>query len=386
MRAGYLGIISVLCLCLLTGCALPAGFSFPWESGQPADTTPPDDTVPPVTDPPPVSGSDTAPPDTPAESSPDITPPESETEETTAADTTPAETTEEEAPVILPSLIGQDISVVDTLLLHRVEIRYVYAPYNAPAGTIFEASFDGRRTEAEFFIAPDTELILHVSTGTDLENVTVAETDKTVYLTFDDGPSAKYTMTVLDILDAYGIKGTFFLVGTSVVKHPDLVREIYDRGHSIGCHSYSHVYADIYESADNMMAEIEAWETAVEEALGFVPEERLFRFPGGSTTCKEEEIPKALAEAGLRMFDWNMVNNDCLLHTRPKDMTPEEYIKDSVISTFKYSFGLKTSPHILLMHDTYAETAEFLPWIIDYLTEQGCTFDTLDALPGSWLH
>ena len=135
-----------------------------------------------------------------------------------------------------------------------------------------------------------------------------------------------------------------------------------------------------------MFSEIQAWEKAVTDALGFLPEERLFRFPGGSTTCKNEEIEPALAETGLRMFDWNMVNNDCLLHTRPKDMSAEDYIKDSVISTYKYSLTLKGSPKIVLMHDTYAETAEFLPWMIEYLTEKGCTFGTLDALPGSWLH
>ncbi len=377
MRVGSLCVIFLLCLSLLTGCTLPAGLSFPWETDPPADTSRPDETVAPVTAPPP----ETTPPAVTEEVPPDTVPPMSETE-TTA----PAETAEPIPPVILPNLIGQDISVLDTLLLYRLEIYRIDEPHTTPAGTIFEASFNGEQTETEFLVEPDTRLFLHVSTGMTRENVTEEETDKTVYLTFDDGPSPKHTRTVLDILDAYGIKGTFFLVGTSVAKHPDLVREIYERGHKIGCHSYTHVYADIYESTDNMLAEIEKWEAAVTDALGFLPEERLFRFPGGSTTCQNEEIEPALAELGLRMFDWNMVNNDCLLHTRPKDMTPEEYIKDSVISTYKYSLGLKGSPKILLMHDTYAETAEFLPWIIDYLTEQGCTFDSLDALPGSWLH
>lgn len=381
MRIGYLTIILVLCLCLFTGCALPAGLSFPWDSDRTENTTQPDDSAAPVTDPLPVSDSETT------STVPEETPPESETAETSSTENSvPDETPPEESTVILPLLIGQDIFILDTLLLHRIEVSCIYTPNNAPAGTIIDASFSGSRTETEFHIQPDTTLLLLVSSGSNLENVTVADTDKTVYLTFDDGPSPKHTRTILDILDAYGIKGTFFLVGTSVVKYPELVQEIRDRGHKIGCHSYSHVYADIYESTDNMLSEIDAWEKAVTDALGFLPEERLFRFPGGSTTCKNEEIEPALAETGLRMFDWNMVNNDCLLHTRPEDMTPEEYIKDSVISTYRYSLGLKGSPKILLMHDTYAETAEFLPWIIDYLTEQGCTFDTLDALPGSWLH
>ena len=384
MRVGYLGIVSILCLCLLTGCTLPAGLPFPSQTTQPDDTS----TVPPVSD------SETTEPVTadtiPPESTPDSdtgSVSDSVSDSENDSDTTePAETTEEDLPVILPSLVGQDVSVMDTLLLHRVEIGYVYVPNTTPAGTIFDISFSGTQTETEILIDPDTKLTLYVSTGTELTNVTVVETDRTIYLTFDDGPSPKNTPAILDTLDDYGIKATFFLVGTSVASQPDLVREIYDRGHKIGCHSYTHEYADIYASVDNMMAELAAWEKAVEAALGFVPEERLFRFPGGSSLCKDQTIRQALAEAGMRMFDWNIVNNDCFLSTRPADMTAEEYIQKNVTSTFQYSLGLKNSPHILLMHDTYAETAEFLPWIIDYLTEQGCTFDTLDALPGSWLH
>ena len=221
MRIGYSAVLFILCLCLLAGCTLPAGISFPWDSKTPADTARPDDTVAPVIDPPPVSETVSA---------------ETSAPENTAwqSGSDPAETEPEDPAVVLPSLIGQNISVLDTLLLYRVEISLLYTPYGAPAGTIVDASFTGRRTETEFLIDPDTTLYLLVSTGTDLTNVTVDETDKTIYLTFDDGPSPKHTRTVLDILDAYGIKGTFFLVGSSVEKYPELVREINERGHKIG--------------------------------------------------------------------------------------------------------------------------------------------------------
>ena len=124
----------------------------------------------------------------------------------------------------------------------------------------------------------------------------------------------------------------------------------------------------------------------MENALGFVPAERLFRFPGGSSTAKSPAIEQMLAEEGFRSFDWNAVNNDCMQHTRPSGMTVDEYIKDSIVSSVAYSLRMKNSPHILLMHDTYLQTMELLPWTIEYLTELGCTFGTLDELPGSWLH
>jgi peptidoglycan/xylan/chitin deacetylase (PgdA/CDA1 family) len=64
---------------------------------------------------------------------------------------------------------------------------------------------------------------------------------KCVYLTFDDGPIPLITPWVLDLLDHYGIKATFFCVGENVVKHPEVYQEVINRGHSVGNHTYNHV-------------------------------------------------------------------------------------------------------------------------------------------------
>ncbi len=388
--------VVLLCLFCAAGCTLPVNVSVPdtgTETG--GDETPPaDDSVS-------VDSEET---DTPAHetdtSVPETDTPAPETDTFDAADTSeqspetdgapPEEDTTDmpgHAPRIpVPSPIGKHVDTLGEIPFPEEQILLVYSYYPLPVGTVFEATYVGERTDAELYVSVDSILVLHVSKGIEPRNVTVDPDDKTVYLTFDDGPSKTNTLRVLDILDEYGVKATFFLVGESVKKHPDLVCEIYARGHKIGCHSYSHVYNEIYASVENMRAEIERWETAVEEALGFVPAERLFRFPGGSTLCNEPAIREMLAEEGWRAFDWNAVSNDCLLHTRPKEMSEEEYIKESVITTLAYSFRLKTSPHIMLMHDTYAQTADMLAWMIEYMIEQGCTFSTPDALESGWLH
>ncbi len=288
--------------------------------------------------------------------------------------------------ISLPVPVGLHVEDVDLSCLSAVRVEYVYDYHPTPAGTIVDLSFSGIRRGTEVLLEPASLLKLHVSVGVNPANVTVPEGDKTVYLTFDDGPHPVNTASILDTLDQYGIQATFFLVGTSVEKYPDMVREIYSRGHKIGCHSYSHVYKDIYRNAESMLAEIRKWEEAVEGVLGFVPEERLFRFPGGSTMCGGSDIPEAVAAEGYRAFDWNALDNDSLLPSKPKDVSDEAFMQEAVIATLKYSFTLKTSPHIVLAHDTYKQTADLLPWMIDYMLEKGYTFSTLDTLESGWLH
>ncbi len=346
----FILVLSLLCGCSLFGETVPVG----------ADTDAPD------------KGSDTLPVS-------DTEPSPSDTVETTPAVTEPP-------ALVIPNLIGMDVSETETLFLPGVEVIYHYTSYPAPVGTVVDATFSGITTETEFHIDPDSTLTLHVSTGTARENVTVAKDDRVMYLTFDDGPILANTGNILDVLDEYNIKATFFLVGYAIDRNPDLVREIHARGHKIGCHSYSHQYATIYESAENMKADVEKWEAAIEKALGFVPEERLFRCPGGSSLMKNEEVLQFLLEKGFRIFDWNSVNDDCMMHTRPAGMTPEDFMKDRVISSTAYSLKLPNVPHIMLMHDTYSQTADLLGWTIEYLAEQGFTFGTLDALPGNWRH
>lgn len=87
---------------------------------------------------------------------------------------------------------------------------------------------------------------------------------KYIYLTFDDGP-CENTYRVLDILDRYNVKATFFTVGYFVDRRPEIVRETVSRGHFVACHSYTHDFPTCYASADAFMKEIDKWAAAYEK-------------------------------------------------------------------------------------------------------------------------
>ena len=208
---------------------------------------------------------------------------------------------------------------------------------------------------------------------------------KVAYLTFDDGPNKKNIATILDTLDEYGVKATFFTVGYLVDRYPELVADCAERGHAIGCHSYDHDYARIQKEG-GLEAEISEWETAITAALGEVPDEKLFRFPGGSTKKSALDLKGKLSELGYKGYDWNCLNNDSMLKKCPADMAREDWLKKNFIDTYKYGSSLKNAPLIILLHESYTETADMLGWIIEFLQNEGYSFGTLDELDSSWYY
>ena len=164
--------------------------------------------------------------------------------------------------IVIPSLIGLRETDLADLRTEGFTLELSYDWYPLPEGVIYAASFTGEMTEEEFCLLPGSVLTLHVSRGMGAYISVLSEPNKTIYLTFDDGPHHTNTESILDTLDEYGIKATFFTVGSYAARYPEILRETYERGHKIGCHSYTHNYSYIYRSADNMMAEVELWENA----------------------------------------------------------------------------------------------------------------------------
>ena len=111
---------------------------------------------------------------------------------------------------------------------------------------------------------------------------------KTMYLTFDDGPSEENTERVLDILKKRNIKATFFLVGENVERHPEIVRRIVREGHTIGIHCYNHDYKALYQSAETYVEDFEHARRVVYETCGV--EAQMFRFPGGSINNYNQQV------------------------------------------------------------------------------------------------
>ena len=196
---------------------------------------------------------------------------------------------------------------------------------------------------------------------------------KTVYLTFDDGPSYN-TQPVLDILDRYGIKATFFVTNINP-DFIDMIGECYRRGHTIGLHTYSHDYAQVYASIDAYWNDLNAIGALVQERIGYVP--CFIRFPGGSSnTISRDYTPGIMTQlshdvvvAGYQYYDWDASCGDGAVHTA-----------DELVEATRWDTEAGYQSIVFLMHDAVSKdtTVEALPRIIEYFQEQGYAFAAID--------
>ncbi len=135
---------------------------------------------------------------------------------------------------------------------------------------------------------------------------------KTIYLTFDDGPSP-YTPQLLDVLDKYGVKATFFVTDSG---YGNVMQQIVDRGHSIGIHTVSHNYSQVYASPEAYFDDLRRMQDIIYENTGV--RTTLMRFPGGSSNTVSREtyeglmtvLSEAVQDAGFQYFDWNVDSDD----------------------------------------------------------------------------
>lgn len=183
---------------------------------------------------------------------------------------------------------------------------------------------------------------------------------KTMYLTFDDGPSEDNTTEVLDVLKERGVKATFFVVGENVSRHPEVARRIVEEGHTIGIHCYSHDYKEIYKSVDSYLEDFQKAYDTVYQVTGV--EVELFRFPGGSVNSYNrgvyQDIIREMTERGFIYFDWNASLEDAV-----KNPTPELLLQNGLDST------LGRKKVVMLAHDIVYETNQCLGELIDSLPE-----------------
>lgn len=202
-----------------------------------------------------------------------------------------------------------------------------------------------------------------------MKNIYHSET-KRAFLTFDDGPST-VTPTILDILKQENIRATFFVLGSRVNAMPETVRRIYEEGHYIANHGYSHSYSSIYSSPQTVLDEFNQCNDAVKSAIG-VPEynSHLFRFPGGLTGGKyasiKEQAKELLSQNDIVHVDWNALSGDAET-TEPTI----EYEMERIQQTILYKNSV-----VILMHDAEAKkvTVEALPQIISWIRENGYEF------------
>lgn len=196
---------------------------------------------------------------------------------------------------------------------------------------------------------------------------------KTMYLTFDDGPSEEYTDMVLDVLKEKNIKATFFLIGEYVRKYPETAKRIADEGHTIGIHCDVHDYQKIYSSVDSYIEDFEKAYDTVYEVTGV--EAQFFRFPGGSVNAYNktvyQDIITQMEARGFVYYDWNASLGDAAKNTA----SPEELIHNAVDT----ARGRREV--VMLAHDRVDNTAYALEELIDALPEYRICPLTLKAQP-----
>ena len=190
----------------------------------------------------------------------------------------------------------------------------------------------------------------------------------TVYLTFDCTPSSN-TLDILDKLDAYGVKATFFVTASTDPEAQEIMREIVNRGHSIGLRSSSSSYQKIYQSVEDYLEDFSEIYNLVYETTGVRAE--IFRFPGGSVNSYNSGIYQELIAEMLRrnfvFFDWNVVTSgDANAEEISAKVINDMADKDRAIIRFQDSAGREA-------------VAGALPSIIDDLHSLAYSFQPLTA-------
>lgn len=193
---------------------------------------------------------------------------------------------------------------------------------------------------------------------------------KVVYLTFDDGPSI-YTNDILNTLDKYNVKATFFVTCSGDIN--GLAKKILDKGHTLALHTCTHKYSNIYSSEDAYFNDLNEISTRVENTTGY--KSKYIRFPGGSSNTVSRfnrgimtRLTKKVQENGYKYYDWNIDSNDAAGANKNQ-------VYSNVIGALKNS---NRTTNMVLMHDTKSSTKDALDNIIKDALDMGYTFSNIN--------
>jgi len=194
----------------------------------------------------------------------------------------------------------------------------------------------------------------------------MATTSKTMYLTFDDGPTPGITHWALNTLKQYHAKATFFCIGKNIENHPDIFEAIINEGHIIGNHTHNH---------------IKGWKTSTKDYLKNIAKtqdiinskivnqkskiKNLFRPPYGQITSKQG---KAVIQMGYHIIMWDVLSLDW-----DRKVSPEKCLSNVIENA--------TNGSIIVFHDSIKASKNLqyvLPKTLDYFSNEGCVFKSLD--------
>ncbi|MBO9129204.1 polysaccharide deacetylase family protein [Bacillus sp. 165] len=202
-------------------------------------------------------------------------------------------------------------------------------------------------------------------------SITVSKAEEispTVFLTFDDGPSAN-TSFILQTLKKEGVKATFFPIGSVAAAKPEIVKQILADGHTVGLHSWKHDY-DMYGSIHTFISDFEKNRYELQELSSKVNTE-LYRFPDGSETKHSSEsnrmmVKHYLRKEGVSYLDWNVA---CV--------QTESLSKERIVNTILTQIASQPIA-VIVMEDTSRTASEALPAVIQELKKRGYRFKGLN--------
>ncbi len=201
----------------------------------------------------------------------------------------------------------------------------------------------------------------------------VTPTGRTIYLTFDDGPSA-HTAKLLDVLKKYDVKATFFVTNQAITHgHDDLILRAYNEGHTIGLHTYTHNY-NIYTNIDTYFNDLYAIQQKVQQITGYTS--TIIRFPGGSSNTVSRKydggakimsvLSKEVEARGFRYWDWNISSGDA----------GETRSTAQIVKNVTKSLG-NGSTYVVLQHDIKDFSVNAVEEIIQNALARGYSFKPL---------
>ena len=202
------------------------------------------------------------------------------------------------------------------------------------------------------------------------QSSTVTPTGKVIYLTFDDGPG-KHTQRLLDLLEQYNAKATFFVVNTGYNMNK-LLKAIADGGHGLAIHSKTHEYSEIYSSEEAFFNDLYAMQKLIKDATGITT--TMMRFPGGSSNTISKkycagimtQLTKAVQDQGFQYFDWNVSSGDA---GGTKDTAQVAANVINGIGNKQYA--------VVLQHDIHGYSVDAVERILIWGLQNGYTFEAL---------
>lgn len=263
-------------------------------------------------------------------------------------------------------LIFTALVLIFTLFINT---RFILAKSNSKS---LENTIADKLAEKDNLNKENLNLKKDIETKKD-EYATALSNIKIAYLTFDDGPS-HHTLKILDILDKYNVKATFFVNYKPGMDN--IYKEIVNRGHVLANHTASHKYGKIYKNKESFLKDVQELDNKLTDITGQEPS-KILRFPGGSNNKVNghpdqnfmPDLAQYMTDLGYSFFDWNIDSTDAATFKQS-----ENVIIHSILDNTPF-----TQHANILMHDLDPKTTtvDALPEIIEGLQKQGFMIEPL---------